>query len=268
MPTRKKPATAKKSAKSLAQLKRQNLRLRADNILLAEQNRRTAEIASAVAHQLRTPLSGIKWVMKMLLDGDAGKLAPEQASLLQQAYDRNERIIRLANDVLNVIRIDTDHEPYRLAPQRMEEIIENVLFDFIGPLRKKKILFAIQMPPRRLPAVHVDPEQMRTAMANLIDNAIKYTPPKGRIEITLRHNGPAIEVSVHDTGIGIPANQQTKIFTRFFRCDNAVQTEAEGSGLGLFIVKNIIEKHGGRIGFTSRQNEGTTFTFTLPLRRP
>src|SRR3989344_1730866 len=264
MPVKRKPVTKKKPT---PQLKRQNQRLMAENKLLAEQNRRTAEIASAVTHQLRTPLSGIKWVMKMLLDGDAGKLTPEQASLLQQAYERNERIIRLANDVLNIIRIDTGNEPYRFAPQRMEEIVENVLFDFIGTLRKKKIVLVIHTPARKLPPIHVAPEQMRTPIQNLVDNAVKYTPPKGRIEITLRRNGSAIEMSVRDTGIGIPKHQQHKLFTRFFRCDNAVQTEAEGSGLGLFIVKNIIEKHGGSIHFTSRQNEGTTFTLTVPLHR-
>jgi signal transduction histidine kinase len=112
----------------------------------------------------------------------------------------------------------------------------------------------------------VDVEKIKLAVQNLIENAIKYTPNRGSIEVNLRANKKEVELSVKDTGVGIPEDQKSRIFTKFFRGSNVVRIDTEGSGLGLFISKNIIEAHGGRIWFDSEEGVGTTFYFTLPVK--
>ncbi|MDD5110823.1 MAG: HAMP domain-containing sensor histidine kinase [Patescibacteria group bacterium] len=223
-----------------------------------------SEFITIVAHQLRTPLSAVKWVLRMLIDGDVGELTPEQKSLLLKGYQSNERMINLVNDMLNVSLIESGRLPYRFGDHQLEDVLQRALFDFIGPIQRKKITLVLNEPPKKLPLVHMDPDRIRTAVQNLIDNAVEYTPPGGRITVALKKTGRDVEIAVQDSGIGIPADQQKKIFTRFFRGENAIRTETDGSGLGLFVVSSIITKHGGRVWFESQENKGTTFHCTLP----
>jgi signal transduction histidine kinase len=131
-------------------------------------------------------------------------------------------------------------------------------------LDKKNLKFKFKK-PKGLPKVRVDIEKISLAIQNLLENAIRYNKIGGEIELVLKKKDSEIEFSIRDTGIGIPKNQQERIFTKFFRAPNALKLETEGSGLGLFIVKNIIEAHGGRIWFESEEGKGTTFYFTLPV---
>jgi signal transduction histidine kinase len=131
-------------------------------------------------------------------------------------------------------------------------------------IKRKNLEFTFNK-PQELPKVNVDVEKISLAIQNLLDNAIRYTPSGGKITVSLETKGNYIEFSIKDTGIGIPKTQQERIFTKFFRGSNALKTETEGSGLGLFIVKNIIEAHGGKIWFESEEGKGTTFYFTLPV---
>ncbi len=218
---------------------------------------------TVVAHQLRTPLSAVKWVMKMLLDGDAGKLTSEQKSLLEKGYQSNERMINLVNDLLNVALIESARLTYRMAPHALADVLDRVLLDFVAPLKRKKITLTRDAPDR-LPPVQIDPERIATVLHNLLDNAVQYSPAHGHLAITLHPTGRAVEVTIKDSGIGIPAHQQKKIFTRFYRGENARKVATDGSGVGLFIVKSIVEKHGGRVWFESLEHRGSTFHFTLP----
>jgi len=223
------------------------------------------EFVSVAAHQLRTPLSAIKWTLRMLLDGDVGELTPEQKDFLEKSYKSNERMINLINDLLNVTRIEEGRYLYNPVLTEFEPILESLLSFYTEEIKRKGLKLEVEKPKEKLPPVVVDAEKIKLALQNLIENAIKYTLPGGKISISLKRLEDSIEFSIKDTGVGIPKDQQNRVFTKFFRGANAMKLETEGSGLGLFITKNIIEAHGGKIWFESEEGKGTTFYFTLPI---
>ena len=227
--------------------------------------RMKTEFVSIAAHQLRTPLSAIKWTLKMLLDGDLGPLSKEQKEFVKKTYQSNERMIRLINDLLNVTRIEEGRFVYAFVLIDLRKIIENIVDSYKELIKNKKLEIKFKK-PKKFPKIKIDLEKMSLAVQNLIDNAIRYTLPGGKIEISLKNLGKEIEFQIKDTGIGIPKSQQERIFTKFFRGFNATKLATEGSGLGLFITKNIIEAHGGKIWFESEEGKGTTFYFTLPVK--
>jgi PAS domain S-box-containing protein len=227
--------------------------------------RMKTEFVSLAAHQLRTPLSIIKWGLKLLLDGDLGKLTPEQRDFVEKTYNSNERMITLINDLLDVTRIEEGRYVYKMGWYDLSLLCRQVIGFHQEEIKKKKIKFEFKK-PRKLPKVKVDPEKITLAIGNLLDNALRYTPSGGRVTISLKSDKRKVEFKIQDNGIGIPENQQERVFDKFFRASNAVKMETEGSGLGLFIVKNIIEAHGGEIWFASKEGKGSTFCFTLPFR--
>lgn len=227
--------------------------------------RMKTEFVSLSAHQLRTPLSAIKWTLRMLLDGDLGSISQEQRDILEKSYQSNERMINLINDLLNVTRIEEgrylSYESIAVSP---EEIIQTRINSCKEKAERKKIFLEFKKPEKKLSKVMLDVEKMELAIDNLLDNAISYTPQGGVVVISLKETEKDLEFSIKDTGIGIPDVQQKRLFTKFFRGTNAVRIDTEGTGLGLFITKNIIEAHGGKIWFESGEGKGTTFYFTLP----
>jgi len=225
------------------------------------------EFVSLAAHQLRTPLSAVKWTLRMVLDGDLGKITKEQRDFLEKTYSSNERMINLINDLLNVARIEEGRYLYKLSPSKIEEIVQDIINSYLEEIKRKKIQFSFQKPKEKLPTVEVDKEKIILAIQNVIDNAIRYTPKGGRVTVSLKRANMKIELSVKDTGVGIPKDQQDRVFSKFFRAANVIRLETEGSGLGLFIAKNIIEAHGGKVWFESEENKGTTFYFTLPVKK-
>jgi two-component system phosphate regulon sensor histidine kinase PhoR len=231
-----------------------------------EIERMKTEFVSIAAHQLRTPLSAIKWVLRMVLDGDVGKITKEQAELLERGYQSNERMIALINDLLNVARIEEGRFLYNFALQSLEDLIRKIIDSLAEPLKEKKIKLIFKKPQKPLPQVKIDVEKIELVMQNLLDNAIRYSPKGGEVTISVRRDRMNIEVMIKDKGMGIPEDQRKQVFTKFFRGNNAIKAEAEGTGLGLFICKNIIEEHGGKIWFESKENKGTTFWFTLPIK--
>jgi len=224
------------------------------------------EFVSLSAHQLRTPLSAIKWSLRMILDGDLGEITKEQREFIEKVYKSNERMINLINDLLDVTRIEEGRYLYKPVLTEIEPIIQSVINSYRGEIEKKKLKFEFKKPKEKLPKVRVDVEKIGLAIQNLLENAIRYTPEGGQITVSLTLVEKSIEFSIKDSGIGIPKNQQERVFTKFFRAPNAMKMEPEGSGLGLFITKNIIEAHGGKIWFESEEGKGTTFYFTLPVR--
>jgi PAS domain S-box-containing protein len=223
-----------------------------------------SEFISIAAHQLRTPLSAIKWVIKMVLDGDAGKLNNEQEKLLTKGYISNERIIDLVNDMLNVSRIEEGRFGYSFKKEKLSEIINEELKDMEELIKEKKIMLNLNF-PKQAPAVSIDRQKMELVIQNLIENAFKYSPEHGRIDISVEAGDKFIKVRIRDNGVGIPERDKPKLFSKFFRAENVIRMQTEGSGLGLFIVKNIIEAHGGKITFESEEGKGTEFVFTLPI---
>jgi len=228
--------------------------------------RMKTEFVSLAAHQLRTPLSAIKWALRMVLDGDLGPITEEQRDFMEKTYSSNERIITLINDLLNVTRIEEGRYLYRPILTDIESVVQFVIDSYKEEIEKRKIKFEFKKPEKKLPKVMLDVEKMRIAIQNLLDNAIRYTQLGGRVTASLKYVKKEIEFSIKDTGIGIPKDQQERAFTKFFRGANALRMETEGSGLGLFITKNIIEAHGGKIWFESEEGKGTTFYFTIPVK--
>jgi len=228
--------------------------------------RMKTEFVSLAAHQLRTPLSAIKWTLRMLLDGDLGKITEEQKDFIEKTYKSNERMITLINDLLDVTRIEEGRYLYKPVLADVEPIVQFVTNSYQEEIKKKKIRFEFKKPEEGLPKIKLDVEKIRLAIDNLIENAIRYTPAYGKVMVSLEHKKGGIEFSVKDTGVGIPKDQQGRIFTKFFRAANVMRMATEGTGLGLFITKNIIEAHGGKIWFESEEGKGTTFYFAIPVK--
>lgn len=223
---------------------------------------------SVVAHQLRTPLSGIKWTLNLLLNGDLGVLTTEQKTFLFKAYESNDRMISLVNDMLGADRIESGKMRYSFQPIQLLDVIDNVLYELLPQANARSLTISFGDRPSDLPKVDADPERIRAVFQNLIENAVKYSRNGGTILIGARKEPHGmLLVSIKDDGIGIPKEQQKNIFNRFFRASNAVKAETDGSGLGLYIVKNIIERHGGKIWFQSAEGDGVTFYFTLPVSK-
>jgi len=240
-----------------------------DNASVYERERELSQLksqfVSVAAHRLRTPLSVIKWAASLLKET---KCSQEQRDLIEKTFIANERMINLVNDLLDVSRIEEGKVIYNLALVRIEDVVEESLKDFKQALAQKDIRFSFKKPKEPLPKIRADIQRMKSAISTLLENAITYTNKGGRIKITLElnpKNQKEILFSIKDNGIGIPESAKPHIFEKFFRARNAIKHETEGTGLGLFIAKSIIEEHQGRIWFESKENQGTTFWVGLPV---
>lgn len=239
-----------------------------ENAQLRQLNATKSDWISISAHQLRTSLSAIKWILKMFMDGDFGKLTPEQEGFMKKAFDSNERMLSLINEMLSLNHIEETTIKFNYEPHNIITLIDSILFDFTSESYKKGVELIFLKPETALDDVPFDLEKIRVALQNLVENAIKYTEKGGRVVISVRiTEEKTLEVKVKDTGIGIPAEEQAKIFEKFYRATNAKNLHSIGSGLGLFTTKTIIERHGGKMWFESALGEGTAFFFTLPLSR-
>ena len=223
-----------------------------------------SEFVSIASHQLRTPLSAVKWTLHMLLDGDLGKITLEQREFLEKTYKSNERMITLVNDLLDVSRIEERKYLYKPILTEIENIVETVISSSMQEAKRKKVKLKFQKSKKRMPYVKIDVEKIKLTIQNLLNNAINYTLPGGMVIVSLKQLKKEIEFRIQDTGVGISKDQQHRVFAKFFRGANVMRMETDGSGLGLFIAKNIIKAHGGKIWFKSEENKGSTFWFTLP----
>lgn len=226
-----------------------------------------SEFVSLAAHQLRTPLSAIKWTLSMLLDGDLGPINEEQKSFIEKTFISNERMIALINDLLDSTRIEEGKYIYKLVSSDLRSQIQRVLDSLKEEIKKKGLKLEFEEPKEDLPKVKIDEEKIRLVVDNLLDNAIKYSSIGGCLKINIEKIKSEIRVSITNCGIGIPEDQKQRVFSKFFRGSNAIKTETEGTGLGLFISKNIIEAHSGKMWFESVENKETTFYFTLPAEK-
>ncbi len=229
-----------------------------------------SEFVSVAAHQLRTPLSGIKWTLETFLEEvseEKGKLNEDEETLIRKAYDANERMVNLVNDLLNVSRIEEGRYIYE------PEVVD--ILDFLNPIletykeaieNKDNLSFKVNKVKDSFPKVKIDAEKIGIVVQNFLDNAIKYTD-EGEVVLSINMIDDNIRISVQDEGVGIPEEQQERLFNKFFRAENVIRKDVEGSGLGLFIAKNIVEAHNGEIGFESTEGEGSIFYFTLPIHK-
>lgn len=227
--------------------------------------RSKSEFVAIASHQLRTPLTVIKGNTEMLLDENFGALNADQRDMLTQTATGNERLIRLVNDMLDIGRIERQTMPLKIERVDLDALTRSIAKDLGSVADEKHVKISVKT-EGTIPSVRADELRLRQVIQNLIDNAIRYSKPEnGHITITCRLRDRRVETAISDNGIGIPLAEQKKIFQRFYRASNAVKTVGGGTGLGLFIVKSMIEQLGGTISFTSRLNKGTDFLFTLPV---
>jgi signal transduction histidine kinase len=235
---------------------------------IAEANRMKSEFVSIVSHQLRTPLSSANWSLDLLCSKRLGELTDKQIEYLDIIKDSNDRMIKLVNDLLNVNRIDQQRLEMRPKDFDLKSLIEQTIKELI-PIASVRNVTINYKNPRNLPMVFADSDRIQMVVQNLIDNAIKYSKKEGgTIEVMSeedRKNTKMVKVTVKDDGIGIPGVFQKQVFGKFFRGDNLIKQRVEGTGLGLFIAKGIINLSGGGLDFESKENIGSTFWFTLPI---
>lgn len=235
-----------------------------DITLEKEVNRAKTEFVSLASHQLRTPLSAITWYGEMLLDEEVGKINDKQRQYLEALYASTQRMVELVQAFLNVSRIELGTFAIEPEPTDLGKIVENVIGELQKHIQDKSLKIAKNYDPH-LPLLNLAPNLMTIIFQNLISNAVKYTAEGGTIGLDIKCQKSDILVSVSDTGYGIPKHEQGKIFGKLFRADNVREKVPDGNGLGLYIVKAIVEQSGGKIWFESEENKGTTFYITLPL---
>ncbi len=227
--------------------------------------RSKSEFITIAAHQLRTPLSIVKWSLSVLLDHDMGTLAPRQEETLRKAQTTNDKMIGLVNDLLDVTRIEDGRFGYEFKEGDLVALLHGITAEYSTLSGEKHITFTFQKPRTPFPRFVFDASRLSLAFHGLLDNAFRYTKEGGSITVSMKVEGNLAAVTVEDSGIGIPRRQQDRLFTKFFRAENAVRVAPSGSGLGLFIVKNIVARHGGRVRVTSQEGVGTAMTLELPL---
>lgn len=247
-----------KVSKATAALKRTN-----DKLVALDDTK--DEFISMASHQLRTPLTSIKGYISMMLEGDLGKINPTQRQALEEAFNSSQRMVFLISDFLNVSRIRTG----KFVMEKDETDLNQIVVEEITQLRELAGLRDQTInykPPKNFPKVILDDTKTRQVMMNFIDNAIFYTPKNGKIDIVLEQTDKEIIFKVTDTGIGVPKNVQHRLFTKFFRAENARNARPDGTGLGLFMGQKIIDAQGGKMIFHSVEHEGSTFGFRFPIK--
>lgn len=223
------------------------------------------DIGTAV-HQLRTPLTSIKWVLGLLQKGDNGPINGEQKELIMKTLEKVEYMSSVITDILRTYQMEEGKVILNLKKENIEEIIEAEIKELTIFAESKNINIIFKKLNKNCPLLNIDRSKMELVINNLLSNAIKYSPVGKNVEIKTEIEDFELKVSFTDSGIGIPDEQQPKIFSKFFRADNAIQLQSEGTGLGLFISKNIMEAHKGDIWFDSHKDKGSTFYITIPIK--
>ncbi|MCD4705252.1 PAS domain-containing sensor histidine kinase, partial [bacterium] len=222
------------------------------------------EFVSLASHQLRTPLSSINWYAEMLLAGDAGELNREQKGYLEEIYFGNQRMVKLVNALLNVSRLELG--TFMVRPKLVNICyLADIVIKELQPRIKARNIKFIKKYDSQLPKIRVDVELMTMIFQNLLSNAVKYTPARGKVSLIIKKKNRKFIIKVSDNGYGIPRSQQDRVFSKLFRADNIKEKDTEGTGLGLYIIKSIVDNVQGKISFKSKLNKGTTFLVEMPL---
>lgn len=225
-------------------------------------DRLKTEFISLASHQLRTPLTGMKWATELLLKDQEG-FTEKQAQYVRQIYKSEERMVGLVNGLLNTSRLDAGVLMIEPVPTDICAYITAMANDIALVAEKGDIRFELQLPTKPI-IVPVDKDIFGIILENLVSNALKYTLAKGTVTVTASFDATSIRIQVSDTGVGIPQSQQSRIFEKFFRADNAKAMPVEGTGLGLYMTRSMVEQAGGTILLDSKEGRGSTFTVSFP----
>lgn len=244
---------------------RRDLELTETNERLRELDSIKSEFVSVAAHQLRTPLTGIKWTLNALLNEEVGTLDEKQKKFILDGLASTYKLIELINDLLDTARLEDGKFGFSFKVQALTPILEQAVKNYEVIAKEKGIQFTLKLPEAELPMLRLDTEKIGIVIDNLVDNAIKYTIPGGKVIVQVSIDKKYVVIKVEDTGIGIPKAQFHRMFTKFFRAVNAQLAETSGTGLGLYVSYNIVKRHRGTLSFESREGKGSTFTLSLPL---
>ena len=231
-----------------------------------ELDRSKSDFISVAAHQLRTPLSTIKWIFDLLLKNGAGKSQSEQRHYLEMGFISNERLIIIVNDLLNISRIEEGNFKLNLSSCDIKKLLTEAQKDLDSAIKNKHLDLHYEI-AENLPAIMADKERISMVLTNILSNAVNYTPEKGDIKIGAAVKDDSLIITVTDNGIGIPEEEKGKIFSKFFRASNAILAHPDGSGLGLFIAKSIIAMHRGDLTLESQKDIGTKVIVKLPITK-
>lgn len=226
-------------------------------------SKRKTDFISSVSHELRTPLTSIKGYASILLAGKLGELPREAKDRIEKLNLHTDELVHLVNDLLDIARIESGRMPMKMERLGLREVIEKISDLLSVQIKQCQIEFGFSVAEDAKETI-ADRGQLERVFINLIGNAIKFTPQKGKISINAQKSDNMIQVDVADSGCGIPEEAQKEIFEEFYRVDNPINQEVKGTGLGLSLVKHIVEALGGKIWVKSRVGAGSTFSFTLP----
>jgi signal transduction histidine kinase len=232
---------------------------------LAEANRMKSEFISIVSHQLRAPLSNLAWAIELLMSGRLGKIEEQQVEYFKILKENSDRMKDLVKDLLIVSRIESAKLSLKKEEFSLEELTKEIIKEF-EPFAKASNCEIEFFAEKNLPKIFGDRYQIRQVIENLLDNAIRYTPGKGKVKIRIKKEKNFVHFEIEDNGVGIPKEDQKFIFQKFFRASNVLKYKTQGTGLGLYISKAIIERSGGKISFKSQEGVGSTFWFKLPIK--
>lgn len=230
---------------------------------LAELDRMKSEFVNTVSHELRTPLTSIMGYLSLIMHEQAGPVQPQQKEFLEVVLRNTSRLSNLINDVLDIQRIESGRSPLQRKPVSLPRIVQQAADTFRMAAEQKGLAFKVTLPKDDLMSVSGDPERLMQIVSNLLSNAVKYTP-QGSVNVAVTGAAGSVVLTVEDTGVGIPASEQQRVFEKFYRGENKYARKAGGTGLGLSIVKELVEEHGGKLKLESDPDKGTRFTVTFP----
>ncbi len=223
------------------------------------------DFVSLASHQLRTPASGVRMLLAMLRDGYSGRLRSEQQEMVEQAYDANERLLHIADDLLNVAKLEAGRIALHKRRVDVTEWLKTICVQQKMLARDRRLKLVIDL-PREPTMAYIDPERLAMVVDNLLSNARKYTPARGTITVRLQSTQRTCSLVVADTGSGMTKLEIDSLFGKFTRLDNYASKSTDGTGLGLYLAKSIVDLHGGTIRVGSQPGHGSTFTVRLPRK--
>lgn len=221
------------------------------------------DLLSLASHQLRTPATGVKQYLGMVLQGFAGSVTERQRSLLEKAFASNDRQLAVINEVLHLAKIEAGRITLAKQDTNLGELVQDVVNEQTPDIKRAEHIVTLQLPVRPL-VVYIDSHMLRMAIENLLSNAIKYTPQKGKIEVSVLASRNYARIIIKDNGIGIAHKDISQLFKQFTRLNNEMSYRVSGTGVGLYLVKHLVELHGGKVTVSSKLGEGSTFAITIP----